>query len=209
MFHAASSLYNSIALDIAQRIVNGEFVPGSKLSGRSLLASQYNVSPETIRKAIALLKGSNVVDVSQGKEVKVVSEDQAYHFIEHHKSLESVCSLKQELELLLEHKREIDQKFEHVLWDIINHTDRLRNLTPYNPVEIRVPSDSHVVGKTIAEVRLWQHTGATVVAIRRGMEIIISPGPQAMIQASDRVVVVGKEGIYNEVTEFFQMPLHK
>ncbi|WP_369074759.1 cation:proton antiporter regulatory subunit, partial [Klebsiella pneumoniae] len=33
------------------------------------------------------------------------------------------------------------------------------------------------MGKTAAETKFWQNTGATIVAIKRGDELIISPGP--------------------------------
>lgn len=196
-------IFRAIALDIAQRIINHEFEEGAKISGRSLLAGHYNVSPETIRKAISLLKDEHVVDVSQGKEVSICSVEQAYNFIEHYKSSESVYSLRQEIEILLKEKRELDNRIETVLTEIINYSDRLRNLTPYNPVEIAINPDAHIVGKTIGELRLWQHTGATVVAIRRGTEIIISPGPNAVIEPHDRIVVVGETGIYQRTSEYF------
>ncbi|MGI6093097.1 MAG: GntR family transcriptional regulator [Veillonellaceae bacterium] len=196
------SMYHSIALDIAQRIINDEFPVGTKVSGRTLLASHYNVSSETIRKAVSLLKDANVVSVSQGKEVVVISVAEAYHFIEHHKSMQSVYSLKQELEVLLAEKQATDRRFEQIINDIIGYSDRLKNLTPYNPIEVKAPENSHVVGKTIAQLKLWQHTGATVVAIRRGTEIIISPGPLAAIQANDRIVVVGKDDVLQQMTSF-------
>ena len=196
------SMYHSIALDLAQRIINEEFPIGAKISGRSLLASHYNVSSETIRKSVALLKDANVVSVSQGREVVVLSVEEAYNFIEHHKSMESVYSLKQELELLLEKKQQINQRFEEIMNDIIGYTDRLRNLTPYNPIEVKVPESSQIIGQTIADIKLWQHTGATIVAIRRGTEIIISPGPRATIYANDRMVVVGISDVLQQVTNF-------
>ena len=196
-------IFRAIALDIAQRIINSEFGEGSKISGRTLLAGHYNVSPETIRKAISLLKDEGVVDVSQGKEVTILSVEKSYDFIEHYKSAESVYSLRQEIEILLREKRDLDEKFEAVLTEIINYSDRLRNLTPYNPVEIAVTADAHIAGQTISQLRLWQHTGATVVAIRRGTEIIISPGPNAVIKAYDKIVVVGDSGIYQRTLEYF------
>lgn len=199
---APMSMYHSIALDLAQRIINEEFPVGAKISGRTLLAGNYNVSSETIRKAVALLKDSNVVAVAQGKEVVVLSVEQALRFIEHHKNVESVYSLKQELELLLERKHEIDIRLEEIFTNIIGYSDRLRNLTPYNPIEIKVPEHSRVLGKTIADVKLWQRTGATLVAIRRGTEIIVSPGPLADIQANDRLVVVGNADVLQQVTSF-------
>lgn len=196
------SIYRSIALDLAQRIINGDLPEGTKFSGRTLLAGQYNVSPETIRKAIALLKDENVVDVSQGKEVRVVSRELAYSFIERYKNVESVYSLRQDIEILLAQKRSIDLRLEEVLADIINYSDRLRNLTPYNPVEVEVAPDSHAVGRTIAELRLWQHTAATVVAIRRGTRIMVSPGPSAIVEAYDRLVLVGDSGVLERTMQY-------
>jgi K+/H+ antiporter YhaU regulatory subunit KhtT len=200
------AMYRSIALDLAQRIINGEFPEGKKMSGRTVLASHYNVSPETVRKAIALLKIKNVVSVSQGKEVTVLSAENAYGFIEQYKSSQSVYSLKQDIEILLEQKRAIDAKLEDLLGEIINYSDRLRNLTPYNPVEVDVEEGTFVAGRTIAEVKLWQHTGATIVAIRRGSEIIISPGPGAKIFPHDRVVIVGDSGVLERTTAFISLP---
>lgn len=196
------AIYRSIALDLAQRIINDEFPEGTKLSGRSLLASQYNVSPETIRKAIALLKEENVVNVSQGKEITILSIERSYAFIEHSKSSDSVYSLRQDAEILLKKKREMDNDLEDILKNIINYSDRLRNLSPYNPVEIEVHGASHVIGQKICDIKLWQHTGATIVAIRRGTEIIISPGPSAMILACDRIVVVGKSDVLERTVAY-------
>lgn len=196
------AIYRSIALDIAQRIINDEFPEGTKLSGRSLLASQYNVSPETIRKAISLLKEENVVAVSQGKEITILSIEKSYHFIEHCKSSDSVYSLRQDAESLLKKKREMDRHLEGILKDIINYSDRLRNLTPYNPVEIEVMGKSHVISKKISDIKLWQHTGATIVAIRRGAEIIISPGPSANIEVGDRIVVVGDSDVLERTAAY-------
>ena len=201
-----SSIYRSIALDLAQRIINGDFAKGVKVSGRTLLASQYNVSPETIRKAIGLLKTEGVVEVSQGKEITVISLEKAYDFIEHYKSSQSVYSLRQDIELLLKQKRELDVRFEALLADIINYSDRLRNLTPYNPIEIAVEESAHVVGKTISELQLWQQTGATVVAIRRGTELMISPGPQAQLAAGDRIVLVGDSEVLHRMAKYMNIP---
>ena len=48
-------IYQKIALDLANKIYTGSIVEGSTLYGRSVLAGKYNVSPETIRRAIKLL----------------------------------------------------------------------------------------------------------------------------------------------------------
>jgi len=194
--------YRSIALDIAKRIMNQEFPIGTKISGRTLLASQYSVSPETIRKAISILKDTNVVTVSQGKEITVSSSEQAQHLIEHNKEMSSAYSLRQALEVLIEKKEKNDRQFHTIVTEIMRYSDRLKNLAPYNPVEVIIPPNSFVVGKPLQAIRLWHNTSATVVAIRRGTEIIISPGPYAVLQKEDRIVVVGPENVLQNVTDF-------
>ena len=80
-------VYESIAMDVAERIADGEFSVGEKISGRTILSSQYNVSPETIRKAMGLLAQADVVAVSQGKEIIVLSQKQASEFFQHHQTM--------------------------------------------------------------------------------------------------------------------------
>ena len=65
MPHAATeqAVYKQIAIDIASKVVNGRYRPGQKIHGRSTLASQYNVSPETVRRAVFLLNQVGVLQV--------------------------------------------------------------------------------------------------------------------------------------------------
>lgn len=69
--------YIQIALSIARRIAGGDVPEGAKISGRSKLSSEYNVSPETIRKAVRLLGDMRVVDVREQSGVYVLSADNA------------------------------------------------------------------------------------------------------------------------------------
>lgn len=195
-----TSMYTSIALDLAQRIINGEFP--AKIPGRTILSSSYNVSSETIRKAIALLKLKQVVSVSQGKEVAVISIQNAYNFIEHYKNTQSLFSLKQQVDTLLLQKREIDARLEEIFTEIINYSDKLRNLSPYNPVEIQIQENDTIAGHSVAEVQLWQHTGATIVAVRRDNYMFISPGPNEKIVPGDRIVIVGDSGVLERTLTF-------
>lgn len=194
--------YKSIALDIAGRIVSGEFPVNSKISGRSLLAGQYHVSPETIRKAIGLLKDESIVSVSQGKEIIVLSDQKALEYTTRNNYLRSAHTLKQDLQQLLEEKREMDRKFERLFSQIIEASDRLQNLRPYRPVEIRIHEHSHVVGKTIGNLQFWQNTGATIIALRRGTQVTISPGPHVVLREGDIVIAVGDEHMYQRTEQF-------
>ena len=66
--------YESVAQNIASQIVQGRYPQGYRLHGRSTLASLYKVSPETIRKAMAILAEHGVVEIKHGSGVKVVSQ---------------------------------------------------------------------------------------------------------------------------------------
>ena len=54
-------VYQQIAIDLATKISNGKFRPGERISGRSTMAGHYNVSPETIRRAVSILEDAGVV----------------------------------------------------------------------------------------------------------------------------------------------------
>jgi K+/H+ antiporter YhaU regulatory subunit KhtT len=187
--------YQRIALDLAQRIVNMEFEPGQRLHGRSTLASMYNVSPETIRRAVALLQDMHVVEVKPGSGITITETEAAYRLVERLHGRQSIGSLKQDLLTLLDRRVAIEKELLQTVDQIIAYSDQLKNLSPYNPIEIKIRADSWVVGHNVAELRFWQETGGTIVALRRGEEILISPGPFLLFAADDVVVVVGEDGI--------------
>jgi K+/H+ antiporter YhaU regulatory subunit KhtT len=195
------AIYHNIALDIAKKIVNGDFPVGAKLSGRSLLSCQYSVSPETIRKSVSLLRDSAVVQVSQGKEITVLSPENAGHFI---KSNSNVVSglLQEELELVLAKKQQIDKQFEIMYSKTMSFSDKLKTMNALIPEEISFSDKSPIIGKSLDEIALWRHTGATLVAVRRGGELIVSPDPNTIIQANDRIFFVGPEGVYQKVADY-------
>ena len=71
------SQYLQIALDLAGRVARGEFPEGSRIYGRSVMASEYNVSPETIRRALRLLADMQVVEIRPQSGVVVLSASNA------------------------------------------------------------------------------------------------------------------------------------
>src|SRR5213083_1722784 len=57
---------------------------------------------------------------------------------------------------------------------------------------LRLPSDSPLVGKTLAATGLRTQTGALVLAVARGADEIATPGPHFRLAADDVLVVVGQ-----------------
>ena len=132
--------YMRIARSIAQRIADGELQEGEKLSGRSKLSSEYNVSPETIRKAVQVLQDRAVVNVRE-------------------QSLPNYC--------------------------------------------VRIPEDWDGAGKSLGALKFWRATGATVVAIRRSGQEIVSPGPDTALLCGDLLIFVGDLEARKGVVRFF------
>ena len=62
---------------------------------------------------------------------------------------------------------------------------------PLPNYEVPVPKGSPITGKSIGALKFWQSTGGTIVAIRRGQTVILSPGPYAELYGGDIIVLVG------------------
>ena len=190
-------IYQKIALDLANKIHTGDIKEGSTLYGRSILAGKYNVSPETIRRAIKLLEDIDIVESIKGKGVIVLSSDNALSFIKKYEDITNISSYR-----LLENKSKIDNDIVLTLNKILDYSDRLEVINPLVPIQFTVESHCKYIGKTAAETKFWQNTGATIVAIKRGDELIISPGPYIVFMENDILLVVGDRYIYNSVPTF-------
>ncbi len=57
---------------------------------------------------------------------------------------------------------------------------------------IKLTPESPFVDKQIAESRIRTHTGASVIAVMHGEDIIVSPDVDTMLKAGDTVMVAGK-----------------
>ena len=62
---------------------------------------------------------------------------------------------------------------------------------PLPNYEITVGCTSTVIGKSLGELNFWQTTGATVIAVRRGKKVILSPGPYFEFYSGDVIILVG------------------
>lgn len=199
-----TAAYRKISIEIARDIVNGTYVEGQKLFGRSALASQYEVSPETIRKAVFLLKDVGVVITEKGSGIEVVSVTKAKEFVEGHEIFENASTLRREVEdwagrLAAETSEMMDK-----INILVSSAGRMRSISPIKPYEIRIPAGAPVIGKTVNELHFWHNTGATIVAIERGEQLVVSPGPYATFCENDVFYVVGNEEEYAAVMKMIK-----
>lgn len=197
-------IYQQIAIDIASRIANGEFPSGSKIHGRSTLAGQYNVSPETIRRSVKLLEDMEIVTVNAGSGITVKSRDEAFKFINKFKNIDSMTSLKKDMWNLIEEKNKLDEELKSCINKLIDYSERFRNSNPFAPIEVEIPKNSRLLGKTIGESNFWQNTGSTIIAIKKDGKIILSPGPYAELKAGDILVMIGDENAYERAVKYLK-----
>jgi K+/H+ antiporter YhaU regulatory subunit KhtT len=195
-------IYQKIALDVANKIYTGEIKEDTILYGRSILAGKYNVSPETIRRAVKILEDIDVVKSVKGKGVIVLSSEKAYSFIKKYQDITNISSYKSTLRDLIDSKSDIDVKIIDTIGKIIDYSNRLEIINPLVPIQFEIKSDCKYIGDTAANTNFWQNTGATIVAIKRGEELIISPGPYIEFLEGDIVLAVGDQHIYNSVPMF-------
>ena len=195
-------IYQKIAIDITNRIISGDLPIGEKLYGRSSLASQYNVSPETVRRAITLLSDMDIVNVTKGSGIVVTSVDNCLKFIDKFKDIDSMSSLKKHIIDLLEKKKELDKNIENSVGELIDYSSRFRNRNPFIPFEFEIHSQMSVIGKTISETMFWQNTGATIIGIRRNEELSLYPGPHTVFEDKDIIVAICDEHSYYKIKSF-------
>ena len=192
------AVYKQIAIDIASKIVNGKYRPGEKLHGRSTLASQYNVSPETVRRAVFLLGQVGVLDVRQGSGIVICSVEKAEEFLSKSSERASLDSIKNHIDRLMQEQRQLNTRLQENINILLDANDRFNYLNPLTPFELVIHEQCPLVGNTIASVHFWNNTGATIIAIKRHGSTILSPGPHAQFFAGDCILIVGDETSYKK-----------
>jgi K+/H+ antiporter YhaU regulatory subunit KhtT len=196
--------YERIAIDLANRIYDGKFKVGEKIHGRSTLASEYKVSPETVRRAIKILEDVEIVQSTKGSGIVISSRMNAYKYIQRFSNLASIKDLEKQMNTLISERDNLDQQVFDTLRKIMDYSGKLRHTNPLAPIEVEVFSESIHIGKTISEVKFWQNTGGTVIGMKRKGELIISPGPYALIHEGDILLIIGDETTYDRVVHFME-----
>jgi K+/H+ antiporter YhaU regulatory subunit KhtT len=192
------SRYEQIAIDIAQKIVRGEFHVGQKLSGRSLLAGTYNVSPETIRRSIALLQNIGVVEAVTGSGIVIKSSKLAIEYLTEYNERQEIIDLRNKINDLLEKRRQMDTDLEKQLSKLLEYAFQKSSLLQ-QVEEMKLPQGSKLLGKTIADANIRNLTGATIIAINRRGEEIFSPPIDLVLEENDTLIIVGTQAAKSRV----------
>ncbi|MEI3535947.1 MAG: GntR family transcriptional regulator [Bacilli bacterium] len=194
--------YVKIAHDICSKILSGEFKEGDIIKGRSLLASTYNVSPETIRKAITILANEGIVEVKQGVGIFVDSVIKAKQYADKWDAQSSIDEQYNKVTTLIEEANKLNIKLQEALNTMIDNFKYQTNET-INFQKATIPQGCWLNNKTIGEVYFWNYTEATIVAVVSNGNIQTSPGPDYPLKEGDTLILVGKDEVsYDRVLSF-------
>lgn len=194
--------YSQIALDIAMRIARGEIKEKSKIYGRSVMSSEYGVSPETIRRSMKLLEDMKIVEVVKNSGTIVLSAENAKVYVERFRDHNSICNMQKKLNELIKQSESINKQVLEVTGSMVRMNGRFSESNPFYNHEIEIPKESQIIEKTLVELNFWQETRATVIAVRREDRIILSPGPYVVFHEDDIIIFVGDMASVQAVHEF-------
>ncbi|MFJ5764379.1 TrkA C-terminal domain-containing protein [Lysinibacillus sp. NPDC093210] len=194
--------YQQIAVDLASKIVEKKYQIGDKIYARSSLASQYNVSAETARRAIAVLQDLEIVEASKGSGVIIKSYEMAARFVRQFQDVQSVHELQNELLISIQKQQQELLHLQEKTKQLISRTEHFRSVNPFIPYQIEMTAESPCIHQTLQALNFWQNTSSTIVGIRRGNELLLSPGPYASFEEGDIIYFIGNDESLGRVQSF-------
>lgn len=197
-----SPVYQQIAVDIASKIASGKYPVGEKIKGRTTLAGYYNVSPETIRKAVCILEDVGVVLMRAGVGIEVISAEKAKEYLSKYSDVSNLNSIKKNILEIIQDQNEQAKRLKDTVNELLDCTERFKDLNPFTPFEIEITKEAKYLNKTVSEINFWQNTMATIIAIKRNGKIILSPGSYATLKENDILYIIASEESYNRVKMF-------
>ena len=203
--------YVKIAHDICSRILSGEFKEGDTLKGRSMLASMYNVSPETIRKAIIILADEGILEVKHGVGIFVDSIIRAKQYADKIEAKSTIDNQYSKVNELINKANEINNQLQQALSDLIDNFKYQTSeaITFHKAI---IPENCWINNKTIGEVYFWNYTEATIVAVVSSKDgsIQASPGPDFPLRNGDTLILVSKDELsYDRVLNFLAIGIEE
>lgn len=194
--------YQQIAIDIAAKVAEGQYLPGDKIYARSSLASQYGVSAETARRAICVLSDLGITDATKGSGVFIKSYENAISFVKQYKEIKTINDLKYDIVESVERQKKEFLVFDSLLTELIDKTERFRSVNTFMPYQILITAEMKYLNQSIAQMNFWHNTMATIVAIKRNDKLILSPGPYAVLTPKDMLYFVGDDTSLERVKKF-------
>ena len=70
----------------------------------------------------------------------------------------------------------------------------------------KLVGDSHLIGKSISELQVRKKTGVTIIAVRRGAEVLTNPAPEFRFNKGDIILFTGERKSMDTAFNYFKKP---
>lgn len=191
--------YEGIAQDLARRIAANDLAEGARLLGRSSLAGTYQVSPETVRRAVAILHERGVVQAVAGSGIRVLSRVAAQEYLDSIRAQSKLEEEARDLRKLLKSRRQLDEQIDNALDRLLSQA--VGALATRHVEEIVIDFASWTVGRSLGEIRLRSSTGATAVVLTRDEIDHFSPPADMQLAPGDVLTIAGSDADRNRARE--------
>lgn len=192
--------YEEIAYQIAMQINQGIINEKEKLSGRTLLSSKFNVSSETIRRAVSLLANYGVVQVKEQSGVYVISRERAKLFLIDFEKKASYKNQKAEILDMMDEQYKMQLNIQKHMKKLMQSND----LFPFDHFTIKITKDMKHLGSSIKELDFYQHTKALIIAYELEEKMYQIPDPNTKLIPGMILYIMGNLIIKKEVLSFFK-----
>ncbi len=201
------SRYQQIAMEVAKRIADGDYEVGEKLKSRSTLSAQFNVSPETTRKALNILADLKIVTLKHGSGAIVLSQEKANSFIENFETKHSIAVIKEKIRDNIQNQRDEMEKLHVLVNDFLMQSQSVSRHYSLVPFEIIANKPCDHFEKTIEELEIWKQTRATLIAVEHKGQFLLSPDPKTRISKGDHIYFIGDDDAYLSMKGFFNLKM--
>jgi DNA-binding GntR family transcriptional regulator len=193
--------YQAIAFAIAKRIMDKDLAVGDKLRGRTILASEYGVSSETIRKAINLLAQEQIVDVIERSGIIIRSTEAAQSYVEKYLVKHSHITLISRVESSYAEVKRAQSVLDADLKSLIRGSKT--QVFPFQYFAYTVPKSSALEGQTIKDSRFQSQTGGLIIGIDDGQAFIQNPPVNFFLEAGMVIYILGDETVQEKVEQLY------
>lgn len=194
--------YQVIAYQLAKKITQGVLKEGVKLSGRTLLASEYEVSSETIRKAVGILERYGVVNVQDRSGITILSKDAANHFIERYVTQKEDRKLLTDTMHLKRDLADLENRLQKILDQLIGATKT--GFFPFDFFAFYLDDGMRFLHQDLKTTQLKSHTQALLIGYEEGGVFVQNPDADVILKPGMTLYLLGGTLVQESVEKFFK-----
>jgi len=199
-------VFEQIAYELACKIKNDELKIHQKIRGRSIIASEFNVSGETVRKALSLLEKNGVVDIKEQSGAYVKSKAEAVKYVViHHQNVETEKRFE-EIDHLLKQSMALQKNLQSQFKQVKKNNDVHKSVLPINTFSIKLKPYDAFVQEDFSKKEFEEIVGGNIFGLVREHLIISGVKEGFQFVPGDEVFISGSESVKQKTLSFIKNP---